>query len=70
MSRSSAHYDFSPVRSQTPYVARPTTSSPATASALAESPSVRMSVVSRKSDARPHPARYASSSFGTFRRCP
>lgn len=45
-----------------PNFSLPTTSSPATASAFAESPSVKISVHSRE---REEPAKAASSSFGT-----
>ena len=51
-----------PRSGKTPKRSRPTTARPATASALAESPSVRMSVHSCAR--RALPARFASSSFG------
>mmetsp|Transcript_98086 Transcript_98086/g.245798 ORF Transcript_98086/g.245798 Transcript_98086/m.245798 type:complete len:237 (+) Transcript_98086:1997-2707(+) len=51
-----------PLRGNTPYLSRPMTLSPATARALAESPSVRMSVHS--AEFLP-PASLASSNFGT-----
>mmetsp|Transcript_17264 Transcript_17264/g.49335 ORF Transcript_17264/g.49335 Transcript_17264/m.49335 type:complete len:265 (+) Transcript_17264:2086-2880(+) len=51
-----------PRRGKTPYLSRPTTLRPATARALAESPSVRMSVHS--AELLP-PASLASSNFGT-----
>mmetsp|Transcript_93175 Transcript_93175/g.266263 ORF Transcript_93175/g.266263 Transcript_93175/m.266263 type:complete len:207 (+) Transcript_93175:1982-2602(+) len=53
-----------PLSGNTPYVSRPNVSSPATASALAESPSVSISV---QAFARAVPARRASSSFGILR---
>ena len=49
-----------PLSGKTPYKSRPTTPRPDTASALAESPSVRMSVQSLP---RAPPAAFASSSF-------
>mmetsp|Transcript_99948 Transcript_99948/g.279986 ORF Transcript_99948/g.279986 Transcript_99948/m.279986 type:complete len:250 (+) Transcript_99948:2135-2884(+) len=56
-----------PRRGKTPYLSRPMTLSPATASALAESPSVRIKV--HAAEPLP-PASLASSSFGTPRtRC-
>mmetsp|Transcript_25408 Transcript_25408/g.75641 ORF Transcript_25408/g.75641 Transcript_25408/m.75641 type:complete len:280 (+) Transcript_25408:2459-3298(+) len=51
-----------PRSGKTPYLSRPTTLRPATARALAESPSVRISVHSLESLP---PASFASSSFGT-----
>lgn len=51
-----------PRNGNTPYRSRPTTPKPATASVLAESPSVRMSVQSSDFVV---PAQFASSSLGT-----